>query len=87
MTKSITMQLKIDNAKCRGCLSCQLACSFTRHGAFNPAKSCIAIQRSAPEEDTFPIIDYDCCNLCGGDPACVEACPYGTISFEPAGVD
>ena len=86
MAKTIRMQLKIIPENCRGCLSCQLACSFSRFNVFNPAKSCIRIVRDIETEGTHPEINPDCCNFCYGNPACVEACPYGVIIFAPAEV-
>jgi Fe-S-cluster-containing dehydrogenase component len=61
---------------CRGCRSCQLACSFARHGVFNPSKSVIVMERDVETEHMAPVILPRSCNLCGGDPACVKACPY-----------
>jgi len=75
-------QLLIDVSKCRGCRSCQLACSFAKNKSFNPAKSYIRIERDVKTELTTPVIDSLRCDLCGGNPACAEACPYGTIKFE-----
>ncbi|MCD6535657.1 MAG: hypothetical protein J7K49_01320 [Thaumarchaeota archaeon] len=86
MAKTIQMRLKVLPENCRGCLACQLACSFRRHGVFNPVKSCIKIVRNVETEDTYPEIDEDCCNFCHGNPACVEACPYDAILFVPAEV-
>jgi Fe-S-cluster-containing dehydrogenase component len=64
---------------CRGCRSCQLACSFARHGVFNPSKSAIVLERDVETEHTAPTILALRCHLCGGDPACVKACPYEAI--------
>jgi Fe-S-cluster-containing dehydrogenase component len=65
---------------CRGCHSCQLACSYARQRVFNPAKSAIIIERDIDTDHTVPMILPLVCNLCGGNPACVEACPYGTLT-------
>jgi carbon-monoxide dehydrogenase iron sulfur subunit len=64
---------------CRGCRSCQLACSYVRHGVFNPAKSVIVMDREVETDHTVPVILPLSCDLCGGDPACLRACPYGAI--------
>jgi carbon-monoxide dehydrogenase iron sulfur subunit len=65
--------------KCRGCRSCQLACSYVRQKVFNPAKSVIVMDREVETEHTAPVILPLACDLCGGDPACLKACPYGAI--------
>jgi Fe-S-cluster-containing dehydrogenase component len=70
--------------QCRGCRSCQLACSFARTREYNPSASCIALDRDLQTEKTAPLIRSLCCDLCGGKPACVTACTYGAIVFEPA---
>jgi Fe-S-cluster-containing dehydrogenase component len=64
---------------CRGCRSCQLACSYARHRVFNPAKSVIFWERELETDHTSPVISAIACDLCGGDPACVRACPYGAL--------
>ncbi len=64
---------------CRGCRSCQLACSYSHHRVFNPAKSVIVLDRDLETEHTSPIIFTLGCDLCGGDPACIKACPYTAI--------
>jgi len=64
---------------CRGCRSCQLACSYSKHQVFNPGKSVIVLDRDLKTEHTSPIIFTLGCDLCGGDPACITACPYTAI--------
>jgi len=69
--------------RCRGCRSCQLACSFARTKEFNPSESCITLERDVATERTAPTIQALCCNLCGGSPACAAACTYSAITYEP----
>jgi anaerobic carbon-monoxide dehydrogenase iron sulfur subunit len=71
--------LTIIPSKCRGCRSCQLACSYSRHKVFNPAKSVIIMDREVETDHTTPVILSISCNLCGGNPACLLACPYEAI--------
>jgi Fe-S-cluster-containing dehydrogenase component len=70
-------------SNCRGCRSCQLACSFARHSVFNPSKSVIVMERDAETEHMAPAILSRSCDLCGGNPACVKACPYGAMVGNP----
>lgn len=84
MIKTTTGRLIVWVDRCRGCRSCQLACSFTRRGEFNPSRSCITLDRDLETERTAPMIKPLCCDLCEGEPACVDACKYGVIEFQPA---
>jgi carbon-monoxide dehydrogenase iron sulfur subunit len=77
--------LVIKVTKCRGCRSCQLACSFVKAKVFNPAKSMITLERDVETEHTAPMIHPIGCDLCEGDPACVKACRYGAITVESQG--
>jgi len=85
--KTIQMTIKIYPEKCRGCLSCMLACSFKKYRVFNILKSCIKLKRDVETETYTPIIDEDCCDLCSGEPECVNACPYDALIFTPVGGD
>jgi len=77
--------LVVNVTKCRGCRSCQLACSFTKTKVFNPAKSMICLERDVETGHTAPMIRPIACDLCEGDPACVKACRYGAITRESQG--
>lgn len=81
---SATGRLEIWPERCRGCRSCQLACSFARSSEYNPSLSCIDLERDLRTEKTAPGISTLCCDLCGGQPACAAACTYGAIVFEAA---
>jgi len=70
--------------RCRGCRSCQLACSFRRTREYNPALSCIELERDLITEKTAPMVRALSCDLCDGRPACVEACTYGALTYEVA---
>jgi Fe-S-cluster-containing hydrogenase component 2 len=74
-------RLVVHSENCRGCRSCQLACSFARDGEYNPRKACIGLKRNLATEKTEPEIFAACCDLCDGEPACVSACTYGAIEF------
>lgn len=81
---SATGRLLIWLERCRGCRSCQLACSFAKSNEYNPSLSCIELERDLRTEKTAPLIRTLCCDLCGGQPACADACTYGAIVFEAA---
>jgi len=80
----VTGHLVVRPERCRGCRSCQLACSFARANEFNPSKSCIVLERDMRTERTAPMIKVLCCDLCDGRPACVDACKYDALAFVPA---
>ncbi|MCZ7663342.1 MAG: hypothetical protein M5U22_10645 [Thermoleophilia bacterium] len=77
-----------DVRKCTGCDSCVLACSFEKKGEFSP-RALIAVRREIHEGVFFPmaVVNYsgeagtnvERCDMCGGKPACVQACGFGVI--------
>jgi Fe-S-cluster-containing dehydrogenase component len=85
-TLDVMGTLLIKAAKCRGCRSCQLACSFAKSGAFNPGKSMIVMERYLELGRAAPMIHPIGCDLCGEDPACAKACKYGAIVYERDGM-
>jgi len=128
----------LDPDKCKGCMRCQLACSFKKEDIFNPAVSRIELIKVYKAGITIPMMCQHCaepicmyvcptnaisrnedtgaiildenkcvgcrscynycplgaikisvktkkmikCDLCDGEPACVEACDYGALSYE-----
>lgn len=72
--------LIINASQCRGCRSCQLACSFVKTQEFNPAKSMIRMERKVQTGQAAPMILPLGCDLCNGNPACLKACTYGAIT-------
>jgi Fe-S-cluster-containing hydrogenase component 2 len=58
--------------KCAECTSCQLICSFTYTGSFNPEKSCLVI--NPPDEIRFTEECRDGCSLC------TRYCEFGAIT-------
>lgn len=67
-------KIKIYPEKCSGCLSCQLACSFTYEKSFNPLKARIVI--NWPGDIERKISFTEDCIKCG---ICADYCNYGTI--------
>jgi len=82
-----TETIYIEVSKCRGCGSCELACSFAKYRVFNPSKCALRLDHDVETGRTAPVISPVSCDLCGGDPACVRTCPYGAlVAVEPEGV-
>jgi len=75
-------RLIIRPSACRGCRSCQLACSFEKTRRFNPGRSMIVMERNLADGRVAPMIKPIGCDLCGGDPACAKACRYGALTYE-----
>ena len=69
----LTGAILLDEAKCIGCGACQTACTRERSGV-------IRMQRDGKKAAGI-------CDLCGGDPACVKACPEHCLSLVPANQD
>lgn len=66
------IQIVTDANKCTGCLSCQLICSYTYTGCFNPLRAFIRINL----RDEGGIEFTDACTNCG---LCAEYCSYGAL--------
>lgn len=74
------MKIWMDPKKCRGCLRCELACSYHRsgHRMFNPAMSSTRVLRNNNNKEITMILD-DTCDLCENEDIllCVKACVFG----------
>ena len=73
--KEVKMPIKLDHAKCTGCRLCELACSASHDGAFNPRKARLKIHHDYHDEGIK--IKSDRCIFCK---KCEDACPVGAIS-------
>ncbi len=69
------MPLRMKKAGCTGCKLCQLACSGTHEGVFNPEKARLKVKHEY--SDTGINIAINFCNFCM---KCEETCPSGAIS-------
>ncbi|TET85990.1 MAG: 4Fe-4S dicluster domain-containing protein [Desulfobacteraceae bacterium] len=67
----------IDIGRCTGCGYCELICSFTHHGEFNPLKSRIHSSVFIDKSMAVPVVCYQC-----EDPWCAKNCPAGAISID-----
>ena len=61
---------------CTRCRNCQLICSFTNRGVFNPFEANLQIEGY---EDTVTIAFLDTCKDCG---LCTQFCVYGALRKE-----
>ena len=68
------VEIKVDEAKCSGCQTCQLWCSLTFDETFNPLKAYIR-QEFIPGEG-YKITFTEDCNQCA---ICVDHCIYGAL--------
>ncbi|MCP4763360.1 MAG: hypothetical protein GY870_16420 [archaeon] len=66
-------RVEVHPEKCTGCLLCQLACSFTYSGKFNPFSSWIRIEW-IPGDSKITFMDE--CKDCG---ICSDHCFYGCL--------
>ena len=69
------MPLRFELSKCTGCQLCQLACSASHNGAFNPTKARLKIIHEYNDDGI--VIKAKRCIFCK---KCEEACPVGAIS-------
>jgi len=66
------------DAKCSGCLACELSCSMRHVGYFDPSKSRIRIIQN---EELSEIEIHQCCQC--DERSCVKACVDGALSIDP----
>lgn len=67
-------QIRIEPAKCIGCKSCELACSFKHRGEFSPSRSRIVNEVFVDEAKFITVTCMQC-----DEPWCLKACPKGAI--------
>jgi Fe-S-cluster-containing hydrogenase component 2 len=67
--------LYVEPEKCTGCRSCELICSFSHVGEFNPLRSRISVVAFEKTGFSFPAVCQQCSVA-----ACMNVCPVGAIS-------
>ncbi len=76
----------MDPGRCRGCLRCELACSWRHSGRrmFQPSISSTRVTRDNDTRRISMTIDSTC-DGCAGEPAplCVQACVFGARGAGP----
>ena len=65
--------------ECTGCMRCEIACSYTQTGTFQPANSVIRVEALEGHTSYAP---YTCVQCDEG--WCMTACPVDAISINPA---
>jgi len=75
------LPILIDAAKCAGCRTCELRCSFRYQQAFNPSRANIGIHRLVGADTEYAISFTSDCDDCG---ICARYCPYGALSRDGA---
>jgi Fe-S-cluster-containing hydrogenase component 2 len=80
MQQSHILNLRINAAKCTACKACELACSFTKEGAFVPSLSRIRVMQVHELGMNVPTVCVNC-----ADAPCIAACPTGAV-FRDASV-
>ena len=78
-TKRKGPPIRVDAARCTGCLICELRCSLRFEKAFIPAKAAIRVRRLVGAEDEYHISFTERCDNCG---ICARYCPYGALVQE-----
>ncbi|NHJ13763.1 MAG: 4Fe-4S dicluster domain-containing protein [Candidatus Thorarchaeota archaeon] len=70
----MTKILAIDIEKCTGCRNCELACSISHTGTFNPRRARIQVIKEEKRDLVVPVVCLQC-----ETPLCEQACPNGAI--------
>jgi ferredoxin len=78
MARKETPRIRVDAARCAGCLTCELRCSLRFVKAFNTAKAAIEVRRNVQSADEYRISFTDRCDSCG---ICVRYCSYGALTL------
>ena len=75
------MVIIVDADECTGCRVCELICSITKQGEFNPEKSYIRIITNNDFGVYLPVLKTEC-DFCG---KCVEWCPTQALKIAELG--
>lgn len=73
-------RIVIEPEKCTGCRDCELVCSMTKTGEFNPMRSLIRAVYFPKEMVTVPLTCLQC-----DEPLCEDVCPANAIERNEAG--
>lgn len=73
-------QTVVYQEKCTACRECEMACSFSHEGTFNPSLSRIRVNDFYEEQFYLPMV----CVYCADAP-CAAVCPTVAIQRQPDG--
>ncbi|MDD5647661.1 MAG: 4Fe-4S binding protein [Dehalococcoidia bacterium] len=76
--------IEADPAKCAGCITCMLHCSFRSGNKFSLSASCIKVERLVGRPNEFDVsfnADCDACLICA------RYCPYGALTASKEAVE
>ncbi len=74
--------VRADEARCYGCLTCEMRCSLRFEKGFNRERSQIRVRRLVGQPSEYAIAFSERCDNCG---ICVRYCPYGALAQEAKG--
>jgi len=69
--------LIINADRCTGCKICELVCSMSKHGEYNPTRSYIKVLSNKDMDVSIPVLRIGC-DFCA---KCVEFCPSEAIKI------
>lgn len=73
--------ITVHHNKCTGCRTCEIVCSFSKEGVFNPTKSRIKVIKMEAEGIDIPTLCQHCM-----DPPCLDICPVDAIRKDSNGI-
>ncbi|HWJ03225.1 MAG TPA: 4Fe-4S dicluster domain-containing protein [Verrucomicrobiae bacterium] len=73
--------IRVEAAKCTGCLSCSIVCSLAHTGRIAPQFAGITVERNPYTQVEKPKV----CRQCE-TPSCVGVCPSGALSISEDGL-
>lgn len=72
--------LTISPEKCQNCRSCELICSFSKIGEFNPNESAVVVLSYDESSVSMPVMCMQC-----EDASCIKVCPVSALSRDGNG--
>jgi Fe-S-cluster-containing dehydrogenase component len=82
MEESPKGEIIVNKQVCTGCRTCEIICSLVKERYINPELSRIQVLRNPMKGPDFTITLLEECDLCEGDPKCVEYCAMGALTLK-----